>query len=568
MFIRQECVLPNASYLKHHSNTKKKCVYGIIIFYLALFIGVPAIALPVIPDDMTIESTEGCKLINPSPTAGETVSWSGSCQNGYAWGYGSVTWYKNNTVIFVKNDAYFEHGFWMTPASENDKMVNGVIRSNFYKEQCYFVLPIWGVDRHREHFEVRYASEDASCPEYTRDNKVRENVEAMISLDGQDIAHYKGTLAHGSLPADGKLTFFTGAEFKFKDQNIDFGPTRNQNSEEKTRLWQELIEFSPGDRFQKSYLPILGGNVKTVSPDLFNTSFKIGSEQGSARIDGERILFANINTVGNNVKLDISYDIKPKSTSRLTASEYKMIAIVKITSIKETPVDMGWLLGGKQNMTRAESWIKKIPVTLTRDTSYRATGKVPLGSYLTFSSALGFKTTTKSITPTVEILRVVDVQSDHDCTIVPCSYGLNSNATETSVNITANGLSDDVRETSREGRNLKYDYDRVVAENYERNRQQYSSTSPAETNPSSSSSSSRTSNNSKPSSNPARGVRNIQSNGQIGGVPSFYVSCQGGGTHIIYKKSGKWYHGSLGHMGGRFDSWSREDVGDHACKNL
>ena len=560
--------MSEVNYLQRKANAKKKCVFGIIIFYLALLLGAPAIALPSIPDDMTIKSTEGCKLINPSPTAGETVSWSGSCQDGYAWGYGSVTWFKNNTVIFVKDDAYFEHGFWMTPASENDKMVNGVIRSNFYKEQCYFVLPIWGVDQHREHFAVRYASEDASCPEYTRDNKVRENVEAMISLDGQDIAHYKGTLAHGSLPADGKLTFFTGAEFKFNDQNIDFGPTQNQNSEEKTRLWQELIEFTPGDRFQKSYLPILGGNVKTVSPELFNTDFKIGSEQGSARIEGERILFANINTVGSNVKLDISYDIKPKSTSKLSATKYKMIAIVKISSLKETPVDMGWLLGGKQTRTSVDSWIKKIPITLTKDTSYRATGTVPLGSYLTFSSALGFETTTKSITPTVEILRVVDVQSDHDCAITPCKYGLNSNATETSVNIAATGLSNDVRETSREGRNLKYEYDRVVAENYERNRQQYSSTTSTETNSSSRLDPSPTSNNSKSSSTPDRGMRNIQSNGQISGVPSFYVSCKGGSTHIIYKKSGKWYHGSLGHMGGRYDSLSREDVGNYACKSL
>jgi len=547
-------------------NAKNKSVFGIITFYFAIFLGGPALALPLIPDDMIIKTKEGCRLINPSPTSGETVSWSGSCQDGYAWGYGSVTWFKNNAVIFVKSDAYFEHGFWMTPTSENDKMVNGVIRSNFYKEQCYFVLPIWGVDQHREHFAVRYASEDASCPEYTRDNKVRENVEAMISLNGQDIAHYKGTLAHGSLPADGKLTFFTGAEFKFKDQNIDFGPTQNQNSEEKTRLWQELIEFKPGDRFQKSYLPILGGNIKTVSTDLFNTDFKIGSEQGSARIDGQRILFANINSVGNNVKLDISYDVKPKPTSRLTASEYKMIAIVKITSLKETPVDMGWLLGGKQVSTSVDSWVKKIPITLTKDTSYRASGTVPLGSYSTFSSALGFKTTTKSITPTVEILRVVDVLSDHDCTISPCSYGLNSNAIEKSVNVTANQLSDDVRETSREGRNLKYEYDRVVAENYERNRQQYSATPSNEGSPSSNST--RTASNSKSSSNKAKGAKNIQSNGQISGVPSFYISCHGGGTHIIYKKSGKWYHGSLGHMGARYNNYSREDVADYACKSL
>ena len=61
------------------------------------------------------------------------------------------------------------------------------------------------------------------------------------------------------------------------------------------------------------------------------------------------------------------------------------------------------------------------------------------------------------------------------------------------------------------------------------------------------------------------GVSKIRSNGNISGVPSYQVTCTSGKTVIIYKKSGTWYTGGLGHMGHKFDSWSREDVAGYLC---
>ena len=60
-------------------------------------------------------------------------------------------------------------------------------------------------------------------------------------------------------------------------------------------------------------------------------------------------------------------------------------------------------------------------------------------------------------------------------------------------------------------------------------------------------------------------VSRIASNGSIGGVPSWQVSCSPGGTAIIYKKGGTWYTGGLGHMGHKYDSWSRDEVANYVC---
>jgi hypothetical protein len=64
------------------------------------------------------------------------------------------------------------------------------------------------------------------------------------------------------------------------------------------------------------------------------------------------------------------------------------------------------------------------------------------------------------------------------------------------------------------------------------------------------------------------GVSGVKSNGNISGVPSSQVTCTSGSSHIIYKKSGTWYHGSVGSMGNKYNSWSTDQVADYACNNL
>ncbi len=68
---------------------------------IALFIGLAgAVALPgkvgfAAPDEDAgwIADKRGCKVANPFPRPGETITWSGECKNGFAQGQGVLQWY-------------------------------------------------------------------------------------------------------------------------------------------------------------------------------------------------------------------------------------------------------------------------------------------------------------------------------------------------------------------------------------------------------------------------------------------------------------------------------------------
>jgi hypothetical protein len=47
-------------------------------------------------EDGYIADKNGCKIANPSPKPLETVTWSGSCKDGYAEGQGTMQWYDDN----------------------------------------------------------------------------------------------------------------------------------------------------------------------------------------------------------------------------------------------------------------------------------------------------------------------------------------------------------------------------------------------------------------------------------------------------------------------------------------
>jgi hypothetical protein len=46
-------------------------------------------------EDQWISDKRGCKVANPFPQAGETITWSGDCKNGYANGQGVLQWFVN-----------------------------------------------------------------------------------------------------------------------------------------------------------------------------------------------------------------------------------------------------------------------------------------------------------------------------------------------------------------------------------------------------------------------------------------------------------------------------------------
>jgi len=61
------------------------------------------------------------------------------------------------------------------------------------------------------------------------------------------------------------------------------------------------------------------------------------------------------------------------------------------------------------------------------------------------------------------------------------------------------------------------------------------------------------------------GVSDIRSNGSISGVPSYLVECSSGSDYVIYKKNGTWYRGGSGHMGNKYNSWSKNEVANYLC---
>jgi len=63
---------------------------------------VAASAAPSDDDVAWIADKRGCKVANTFPRAGETITWSGACKNGYANGEGVLQWYLDGR----KDDRY------------------------------------------------------------------------------------------------------------------------------------------------------------------------------------------------------------------------------------------------------------------------------------------------------------------------------------------------------------------------------------------------------------------------------------------------------------------------------
>src|SRR4051812_2997946 len=77
-------------------------------FTLALFVAL-AVSLPAVaqerstPPGWITATNKPCKIWNPAPQPNESVTWSGSCKDGFASGKGVLHWTENG-----KPDAVFE----------------------------------------------------------------------------------------------------------------------------------------------------------------------------------------------------------------------------------------------------------------------------------------------------------------------------------------------------------------------------------------------------------------------------------------------------------------------------
>lgn len=57
----------------------------------------------------------------------------------------------------------------------------------------------------------------------------------------------------------------------------------------------------------------------------------------------------------------------------------------------------------------------------------------------------------------------------------------------------------------------------------------------------------------------------IKSNGKIGGESSCRIVSSSGNSFIIYRMSGSWYRGGIGHMGNKYYNWTKEKVSNFLC---
>lgn len=86
------------------------------------------------------------------------------------------------------------------------------------------------------------------------------------------------------------------------------------------------------------------------------------------------------------------------------------------------------------------------------------------------------------------------------------------------------------------------------------------------TDSSKSSSSTPSSLSTKNNSQSVRGVKRMVSNGKIRGASSFRVECLTGSDYIIYYMDGSWFRGDIGHMGNRYNDWSKERLAGSLCE--
>ena len=68
-----------------------------------------ATALPVAPPSWIVDGVSGCATSNPQPTAGESIRWFGSCDNGKVGGQGTLIWYRSGHEV-ERNEGGFRGG--------------------------------------------------------------------------------------------------------------------------------------------------------------------------------------------------------------------------------------------------------------------------------------------------------------------------------------------------------------------------------------------------------------------------------------------------------------------------
>ncbi len=86
---------------------RSKCTVGLLLGFL---LGLPpAHGQTTSTGDFVADPRNNCKVWDPHPIAGETVTWSGDCINGFAQGDGTVLWSRYGKP-FEKDEGHWDQG--------------------------------------------------------------------------------------------------------------------------------------------------------------------------------------------------------------------------------------------------------------------------------------------------------------------------------------------------------------------------------------------------------------------------------------------------------------------------
>ena len=335
-----------------------------------------------IPDQYLIKTKSGCRFINPSPVSNESVTWSGKCKDGFADGAGHVVWYKDGSQS-LQSESYFENGFYMDPVYNNDLTEQMIVSS--INSRCGIVLPISGVNRLKDLFDVRF---DGKCPEGggTLIHDIRETGSATILFQGKPFATYKGSFARRSVPVGGMMTFYTGSKFIFTDK-VDFAGILTSTT---ISDWVKNIE-------------LVRSVNKVSSPNLdaaFNIKIGFNSKPTEPQEHKEKLLFFSSNFISAANVIKVNHLISPSDTRNLVAKSYKISLKIELR-VKETSSFGGWGTG-----PNLRSIFKIIDIDVVKDKGYQSTGETIITELQSYVSGMGGKTTFEVLKPSVSIISI------------------------------------------------------------------------------------------------------------------------------------------------------------------
>lgn len=349
----------------------------------------PAAALPSrafpafidIPGQYTITTDKGCRLNNPSPQPHETVSWTGACRNGYADGFGTLTWFQDGKPSSPPATTFLNKGFFLVPGGKDfpEMVVNSQSDG-----KCRIILPLSAVKAMASRFDVQF---DGACPQNasTIIHEDRAKVRANILLAGQLFATFDGTLTKGAIPIAGEMIFFNGTRFRFNGAN-PFGGilTASQIGE-----WQRSIDVVRGGAAQGPQVP----------QESFAINIGFNAKPAAPKEVSEKVLFFQLDGISGATTLKMNYDISPAKTAKLTAKSYVVSLKAEVQLEKTSKV--GWF-----GVSEANSIVKPVDVLLERKNGYRATGEVVLSQLQAYAHAMGVTITTQAKRPTVTVVSI------------------------------------------------------------------------------------------------------------------------------------------------------------------